>query len=154
MTKGYPAGKFTADNKPCAAEGCPRLRQSNAPWAKNIYCAKHHARARLHGDPHHERFVSPWERFVDRVQVAANDCWLWLGSGAGRGDAYGQFWFNNQTGLAHRFAYETMVGPIPGGMELDHLCRVQKCVNPAHLEPVTAKENIRRMRVAQEGATK
>lgn len=47
---------------------------------------------------------------------------------------------------AHRVAYEHLVGPIPDGMQLDHLCRNRTCINPAHLEPVTARENVRRAR--------
>lgn len=43
---------------------------------------------------------------------------------------------------AHRFSYEILVGPIPEGMELDHLCKNRRCVNPAHLEPVTHHENL------------
>lgn len=46
--------------------------------------------------------------------------------------------------LAHRFAYEDIVGPILEGLTIDHLCRVRHCVNPAHLEPVTHLENVRR----------
>jgi hypothetical protein len=46
--------------------------------------------------------------------------------------------------LAHRWAYEHFIGPIPAGLEIDHLCRVRHCVNPAHLEPVTKSENRRR----------
>lgn len=46
--------------------------------------------------------------------------------------------------MAHRVAYELVVGPIPDGLQLDHLCKVRKCVNPAHLEAVTCGENIRR----------
>jgi hypothetical protein len=55
--------------------------------------------------------------------------------------------------MAHRFAYELLVGPIPEDLELDHLCRVRHCVNPAHLEPVTHLENILRgMRAAAQQA--
>ena len=46
--------------------------------------------------------------------------------------------------LAHRLAYETLIGPVPDGLQIDHLCRVRLCCNPAHLEAVTAKTNTRR----------
>src|SRR3546814_19356891 len=49
-----------------------------------------------------------------------------------------------RTRQAHRISYELCVGPIPEGMELDHLCRVRRCVNPAHMEPVTHRENVLR----------
>lgn len=45
---------------------------------------------------------------------------------------------------AHRLAYEGLVGPIPEGLQIDHLCRVRNCVNPEHLEPVTSRENTMR----------
>lgn len=78
-------------------------------------------------------------RFVEQTPT----CWLWRGAIVGRG--YGQFGTGG-TGraAAHRFAYELLVGPIPAGLTIDHLCRVKRCVNPAHLEPVTNAENIRR----------
>lgn len=46
--------------------------------------------------------------------------------------------------LTHRYSYERAEGPVPAGLELDHLCRVRSCVNPEHLEPVTHRENMRR----------
>jgi hypothetical protein len=97
---------------------------------------------------------SAWDRFVDRVLVLASGCWEWTGSGTGRAKAYGQFWVAGKGVLAHRFSYETMVGPIPEGLELDHLCRFQRCVNPTHLEPVTPSVNIQRGHAARKGATK
>jgi len=47
---------------------------------------------------------------------------------------------------AHRWAYETCVGSINDGLQIDHLCRVRECVNPDHLQPVTHAENMRRAR--------
>ncbi len=61
-------------------------------------------------------------------------------------DGYGKFYTAAQgwSGQAHRWAYEKLIGPIAAGLQIDHLCRVRRCVNPAHLEPVTIKENLRR----------
>jgi hypothetical protein len=53
------------------------------------------------------------------------------------------------TGSAHRWAYEAFVGPIPEGLEIDHLCRNRACVNPAHLDPVTHQENMSRGKAAR-----
>lgn len=70
-------------------------------------------------------------------------CWLWLGASQELG--YGLFFPERRSPLgAHRFAYQALVGPIPEGLVLDHLCRVPACVNPTHLEPVTVAENTRR----------
>lgn len=78
---------------------------------------------------------------VDRSGGAAS-CWTWLGkvspAGYGRG---GRFVGER---VPHRAAYRLLVGPIPDGLTIDHLCRNTRCVNPAHLEPVTLAENIRR----------
>lgn len=71
------------------------------------------------------------------VKVEKTDtCWLWNAARFTIG-GYGQF----QGYRAHRISYELLVGPIPAGLQLDHLCRVSHCVNPAHLEPVTNREN-------------
>lgn len=82
------------------------------------------------------------ERFWEKVRKT-DGCWFWTSTRGENG--YGQFTL--RTGVvrrAHRIAYELAVGPIPDGLEIDHLCRVRACVNPAHLEPVTRQENIRR----------
>lgn len=82
------------------------------------------------------------DRFAAKVDVT-DDCWLWTAAKYPNG--YGVFSVAaGQNRLAHRVAYELLVGPIPDGMQLDHLCRTRHCVNPAHLEPVTGIENRRR----------
>lgn len=83
------------------------------------------------------------DRFWIKVACASDDdCWTWL---AGKSpDGYGKFWFDGRDGYAHRYAYGLLIGPIPAGLEIDHLCRNRACVNPTHLEPVTTKENLHR----------
>lgn len=75
-------------------------------------------------------------------------CWLWTASTYGRRAPYGRFSTQpGMTQLAHRIAYELAIGSIPEGLQIDHLCRVKLCVNPAHMEPVTNTENHRRLRI-------
>lgn len=81
------------------------------------------------------------ERFAEKVEQA-DECWEWRGARSDNG--YGTFWNGQRTVLVHRWSYEHHVGPIPEGLTIDHLCRNRLCVNPAHLEPVTFTENIRR----------
>jgi len=66
-------------------------------------------------------------------------CWEWQASLKPNGRP--QFWDGHHCALAHRVAYKLVYGDIPFGLQLDHLCRNIKCVNPAHLEPVTARVN-------------
>jgi hypothetical protein len=86
------------------------------------------------------------ERFWPKVdRRGPNECWPWLACVLGTG--YGQISAGSREEgmlLAHRVAYTLLVGPIPDGLELDHLCRNRGCVNPAHLEPVTRQENVLR----------
>ncbi len=91
------------------------------------------------------------ERFDAKVERAPGGCWIWKGCVNQGG--YGMFTLNGKARIAHRVAYELYVGPIPVGLTLDHtchdpavcalgnLCPHRSCVNPAHLEPVTMREN-------------
>lgn len=77
---------------------------------------------------------------VDGGEVA--ECWEWLGT---RSNGYGRFvGGGGRRVIAHRWAYESLIGPIPDGLHLDHLCRNRACVNPWHLDPVTTQVNVRR----------
>lgn len=84
-------------------------------------------------------------RIVEQVELSSDGCWLWTGQLDRYG--YGKIKMGGREGVlkkAHRIAYEAFVRPIPGGLEIDHLCRVRRCVNPAHLECVTHRENMLR----------
>lgn len=81
-----------------------------------------------------EHFPEKWCRLV----AEQGECLNWLGCLTP--DNYGRLGGK----YAHRVVYERLVGPIPAGLELDHLCRNTRCVKPEHLEPVTRAENMRR----------
>lgn len=85
--------------------------------------------------------MSADERFWAKID-ASGACWMWTASTNGVG--YGQFWNGSRLVKAHRWSYERFVGPIPDGLQLDHLCRNRACVDPAHLEPVTGRTNVLR----------
>lgn len=100
--------------------------------------------------PNVKRKPYPYRKKIDRVLVrlpeypGKDECWMWPGALTDSG--YGKVAPGPEGGtwLVHRIVYEYMVGPIPKGLDLDHLCRVRACVNPAHLEPVTRRENLAR----------
>lgn len=84
-----------------------------------------------------------WDRFESKVLPEPNTgCWLWVGPHVGGG--YGALWVNGHNRVAHRLLFEKINGPVPVGLELDHLCRVRCCVNPKHLEAVPRKVNLGR----------
>ncbi len=85
-----------------------------------------------------------WVRFWQKVEIGEG-CWPWIGAVSKCG--YGNFKLAGADGKqvkAHRKVYEDLVGPIPEGLHIDHLCRNPRCVRPDHLEPVTCQTNILR----------
>lgn len=82
-------------------------------------------------------------RHPDSFRPELGECWLWQGAVSKTG-GYGQVRRNGALIVVHRYAYEHEVGPIPDGLDLDHLCRIRHCARPSHCEPVTRGENLRR----------
>lgn len=89
-------------------------------------------------------------RFWDHVQKT-DTCWDWIGSLNGGGGGYGKFTYKDENAkgkwpfvnaAAHRYSYKLLVGEIPDGLEIDHLCHRPICVNPAHMRLVTHRENM------------
>ena len=94
------------------------------------------------------RSYDPWATrlFAKIKRDIKTGCWNWTASTR---QGYGQIWTPSRPGprrilQAHRAMYELANGPIPDGLDLDHLCRNTLCVNPEHLEPVTRRENVLR----------
>lgn len=146
---GDPLITLKPRDRKCSEPGCPNRHREHG------YCNTHARRMKLYGttmDPRQRKF---WAQ-VDRRSPAG--CWPWTGFIAPNG--YGSFGKGDKgTRLPHRIAYQYLIGPIPDGLVLDHLCHTadptcadtndcphRRCVNPEHLEPVTYRENIARGR--------
>ncbi len=80
------------------------------------------------------------DRLFSRLMIDPSGCVLW--TGAVNSGGYGTIWSDGRNRLVHRVMYEMFAGPIPDGLQLDHLCRVRHCAAPAHLEPVTVRVNL------------
>jgi hypothetical protein len=124
----------------CSVDGCGR------PAYARTWCTTHYVRWQKYGDVTVDmrRLNRRGEaaRFWDLVEKT-DTCWTWIGSRNVSG--YGKFWTDDgRTVRPHRWAYEQEVGPIPVGLQLDHLCKNRACVRPDHLEPVTGKVNTER----------
>lgn len=142
--------------KRCEVEECER------PVLARMMCFKHYARWRKYGT---SSLPTPEERFWSKVdkdgplpahRPELGPCWLWTGGqNAHPSGNYGRAWDRAKKVYvyAHRVAYEALAGPIPDGLDLDHLCRVRLCVNPLHLEPVTRQVNLLRGHAARRSAS-
>lgn len=128
-----PQGGVDVAKAMCSVEDCEREVIARG------WCVGHYDRWRRYGQPLGAPAVR--ERFWSKVDKTET-CWLWTAAKDTGG--YGRFGVSGKVAFAHRHSYEFLVGPIPEGLELDHLCRVPACVNPSHLEPVTHAENLRR----------
>lgn len=118
----------------CSVPGCTRSERTRG------LCPMHYLRQLRNGAPGPAtplRGGNPAARFWTKVDKTAT-CWWWTGRTS---KGYGMFSLDGGSVLAHRFAYEMSHGPL-GRCDLDHLCRNPGCVNPAHLEPVTHRENV------------
>lgn len=82
------------------------------------------------------------DRIRRRCVVTPTGCWCWTGGHYGNGYAAVYDPRTRRNGLGHRLAFEAFIGPIPDGLEIDHLCRVRDCLNPAHLRAVTHRVNV------------
>lgn len=120
----------------CAEEGC-----ESTP-AQGPFCRRHYNKLRMrqwrYGTQALQAKPSIEERFMSKVD-SSGDCWLWTSPLSLGG--YATFAVGRKGQRAHRWAYEHWVGPIPKGLQIDHICRVRHCVNPEHLRPVTPQGN-------------
>ena len=135
-------------NPPCQIPECNRrIRTALNPSG---LCLLHRKRLKRHGSTDSLRpqwGQEPVERFHSSYEVTDEGCWEWKTHRIYSG--YGQFWDGTKLVSAHRYSYQLLQGPIPVGLELDHLCRNRGCVNVDHLEPVTHEENGRRAVIAR-----
>ena len=141
----------------CAIPGCGNVEQT-----RRGMCDMHYRRWRRNGvagPPDSLRIIGDdFARFWSHVDQDGpvpvgvewlGNCWIWTGHRDDKG--YGHIKADGQVIRTHLWAWRTFVGPVPDGLELDHLCRVTACVRTTHLEPVTKGENVRRRNLALAG---
>lgn len=121
----------------CEIAGCSK------PHVARGWCRAHYSQWHRLGHPLGSSAATPKERITRRILIdETSGCWLWNGTLSASPRSSGYALVNRE--YAHRVSYEVFVGPIPEGLEIDHLCRIRHCVNPDHLEPVTRRENLLR----------
>lgn len=131
--------KFTRCTAVLGGESCQREHFANG------YCSMHDSQMKQHGritnllpTPSRAQAHLPApQRFASRLKPGGDDmnCWEWIGSK--KDDGYTRFWDKGKPHYAHRWAWEYLIGVIPAGMELDHICRNVACVRPSHLQIIT-----------------
>ena len=124
--------EVTVVDRTCSIDGCERKRVTRG------WCGTHYERWRTTGttdlcrEPKEQRF---W-RYVNKT----DSCWLWTGATLKTG--YGAVFWDGKNRRVYRIAWILAGNEIPNGTELDHICHVRLCVNPAHLRATTRKENV------------
>lgn len=143
-------GGVDVSDRTCIAGGCIR-----APKCRGL-CATHYQRLRTTGTTADPIKPTPTERFMAKVQRQPNGCWYWTGYVIPE-SGYGQFVLGEHGTTAHRAAYLMLVGSVPDGLEVEHVCHTndltcsagaaclhRRCVNPSHLEVVDHLTNVDR----------
>lgn len=113
------------------------MQYAECPGATGIARGWHRGVSSMRPEYTHALMARFWAK-VD----ATGDCWIW--NGYTNQNGYGRFSVDGRMIVAHRVAYTALVGAVPDGLCLDHLCRVRHCVNPDHLDPVLGQVNSRR----------
>lgn len=126
--------------KECEEPGCANERNPHAGYRRCMRCYQSHRRAgtlnklkptNLHAATAEEKFY--------RMTTATKSCWWWEGPVNQSG--YGVLTHDYQSTYAHRWSWEHLMGAIPEGFTIDHLCANKLCVNPEHLETVSIAVN-------------
>lgn len=132
---------------PCSDTSCDR------PAKARGMCVRHYARWYKAGGKalvnSYSKYKDPLEKLWEFTVVnTETNCWEWQRGLSDYG--YGRVRLGHRRAFAHVIGWEQMRGPVPEGLELDHLCRNSRCWNPDHLEPVTHQENMRRSALSKE----
>jgi hypothetical protein len=117
-------------NRVCACGCGTEIPERTTRGAPQFYAHGHNGR------------ISPYKLIEPEDRGYYTPCWIWKGGTSGNG--YGRLSWRGHLYCAHRWFYEDAGNTIPTGLQLDHLCKVGLCVNPTHLEPVSAAENVQR----------